>query len=83
MTYDVVWLPATEQELTAIWLGARDRQAVTEAANTIDERLRADAANEGESRSDDERVTFSRPLAVRYHLSPGTRTVQVLRVWPF
>jgi hypothetical protein len=80
MKYAVVWLPDAEQELTAIWLAARDRQAVTEAAHAIDTRLGIGAEADGESRSGDQRILFSPPLVVRYRVVPGTQDVQVFHV---
>jgi len=83
MTYEVIWLPDTEQELAAIWLAAADRQAITDSANALDKRLRLDPGNEGESREAGERVVFSQPLGVRVRVIPDDRRVEVLRVWRF
>lgn len=80
MTYSVTWLPAAEQELAELWLTAPDRAAVTEAANTIDELLRKNAAHEGESRSRGRRILFSPPLGVIYRVQSGTRHAIVLHV---
>lgn len=83
MTWDVEWLPDAEQELAAIWLQATDRQAVTAAADAIDRRLSRDPEQEGESRSQDVRVTFEKPLGVLFHVSVDERRVKVVHVWQF
>jgi len=49
MSYTVVWVPATEQELAELWMKAERRRRVTEAAREIDSRFRTAAADEGES----------------------------------
>ena len=47
MSFNVIWDPATEQELITIWLAARDRITVTAASHALEQRLAADPANEG------------------------------------
>ncbi len=69
-----------EDELTAIWLAARDRYAVTEAASRLDAILRADPQEVGESRDGDKRIAFSDPLAVIFRVLPGN-FVEVTHVW--
>jgi hypothetical protein len=83
MSFAVDWLPDAERELTEIWLKASDRDAVTNAANWIDERLRLDPEHEGESRPENRRVLFARPLAVVFRVSPPDRSVVVSHVWQF
>lgn len=39
MKFTVVWLPTAESLLADLWNNAQDRQAVTDAANTIDRLL--------------------------------------------
>jgi hypothetical protein len=62
MNYTVIWLPSAEKDLAALWLSATDRPEVTRAANEIDQRLGADAPNEGESRRGGRRILFVPPL---------------------
>ena len=50
MKWTVVYRPDAANELAAIWLNAADRQAVTDAANSIDEQLARGPSNAGESR---------------------------------
>jgi len=83
MSFAVHWLPDAERELTEIWLKATDRDAVTNAANWIDERLRLDPVHEGESRQANRRILFARPLAVVFRVSPTDRSVVISHVWQF
>ena len=83
MIYTVLWTPAAEQELAAIWLGAADRNAITSAAHTIDTLLRVDPETRGESRHDTLRVLLVPPLGVDFDVVAADRTVYVLTVWSF
>jgi hypothetical protein len=83
MNYEVLWLPAAEQELAALWLSAQDRDAVTRAAHTIDQRLQANAPDEGESRDEDDRIVIEAPLAVLVEVRIQERLARVLHVWRF
>jgi hypothetical protein len=74
MNYTVIWDSDAEQELAALWLDPAQRAAVTRAANEIDQRLQADAPNQGESRPHGRRITFVRPLGV--YSSSSTRKRQ-------
>ena len=51
MNYSVVWKPSAKDELADIWLGAVDRNAVTQAAHAIDVVLRLDPKLEAQSTS--------------------------------
>ena len=53
MSFQVHWVSEAEEELAAIWLGAGDRNAVTEAAHRIDQTLQTNPEEAGESRSED------------------------------
>jgi hypothetical protein len=70
MTYDVDWLPDAEQELAALWLQASDRQAITAAAHAIDQRLKLDPENEGESRPNGRRILHGKPLGIYFRVLP-------------
>lgn len=83
MNYTVFWTPSAEEELADIWLNAADRAAITQASHRIDQRLRRDPGNDGESRSRGRRIMIDRPLAVIYRPHPEDRTVDVLHVWTF
>jgi plasmid stabilization system protein ParE len=81
MTYTVTWVPSAEQRLADIWLHAPDRDRVTRAAHDIDQRLRRDPENDGESRSNGRRILISIPLGVIFRVFPEDRLVEVLTVW--
>lgn len=83
MNYSVIWLPAAEQELAALWLNSSDRGAITKAAAVLDQLLEKDPANEGESRPNDRRILFAPPLAAIYRIYPDEGRVDVLHVWQF
>jgi hypothetical protein len=83
MNYTVLWVPAAEQELAAIWMSAPDRNAVTAAAHAIDARLRTDPEEQGESRTRGHRILIESPLSVRFLVQPQSQTVFVLAVWRF
>jgi hypothetical protein len=59
MSWTVNWLPDAEQELADSWLNAPDRDAVTHAAQTIDELLQRDPLKAGEFRPDGRRIVFA------------------------
>jgi mRNA-degrading endonuclease RelE of RelBE toxin-antitoxin system len=83
MKYTVDWLPAAEQELTELWLSAADRDAITRASHRMDQRLRADPQNEGESRADGRRILFDAPLGIIYRVLANEHRVVVSHVWKF
>jgi hypothetical protein len=79
--YTAVWLGPAQNHLATIWMAAPDRDAVTRAANTIDERLRRDPYADSESREGDSRITLLPPLGVSYDVSDDDRLVTVWAVW--
>ena len=81
MSYNVIWLPAAEDELAELWLDASLRAAITRASNDLDKQLRRDAPNAGESRSQDFRIVFELPLVASVWVQPGGREVRVMHVW--
>jgi hypothetical protein len=81
MNWNVIWLPAAEEELADAWLNAPNRAAVTDAANVIDRALSLDPENVGESRPNGRRVTFAPPLSVVFRIRADETTVEVLHVW--
>jgi hypothetical protein len=64
------------------WLQADPvlRQAITAAAHAVEQRLRKNPHNEGESRSEGVRITFASPLAVTFRIEPDGQTVSVLEI---
>ena len=83
MIYTVIWKPEAERRLASIWLGAVDRDAITLAANQIDQQLRNNPDSQGESRLDGRRILLVPPLGVLFTVQPLDRRVTVVAVWSF
>ena len=82
MKYTVLWSRASQDELTLLWNAARDRAALSAAANLIDAALAKDPLECGESREHDEfRIMFAYPLAVEFFVKAPDQTVIVVGVW--
>ncbi len=80
MKYTVTYKRSAEQELAAICTKASNRSAVTEAANRVDVLLRGDPLGQGESRQQNIRIMFERPLAIEFEIKEADLQVEVLRV---
>jgi hypothetical protein len=80
MTYTVVWKQVAEDVLTLLWIKADDREAITAAANQIDQLLRSNPELYGESREGNERVWIVPPLVVVFEVQDQDRIVTVLSV---
>jgi hypothetical protein len=83
--FRVQWLRQADDELARIWTEADAslRQAITVAADALDEQLRADPFRQSESRGGEERVLFVYPLAVQVEVDVQQSVVWVLHVWRF
>jgi hypothetical protein len=82
MTWTVVWRPVAESYLAETWMSSPDRADISRAADDIDNRLRKDPHNQGESRvGDGVRVIVVEPLAALFEISDADRLVTVLKVW--
>jgi hypothetical protein len=81
MKYTVVWKPAAEQELAALWNAATDRNALTAAAHQIDQILKVKPEEAGESRPAGTRILVVPPLVVRYKVELGDCLVSVAAIW--
>jgi hypothetical protein len=57
------------------------RGSITTSSHQIDQRLRADPQNEGESRPNGRRIFIMPPLGVKYRVEVDGKTGSVLRVW--
>jgi hypothetical protein len=67
--YTVIWDDRAIEELTALWLKAVDRRAVTTAAKRIDEWLGRDPLNVGESRASSiQRIAWADRLGVEFEV---------------
>lgn len=80
--FRVRWLQSALDELTTLWSGADSslRAAITAATYAIEQRLKANAPNEGESRPSGRRITMAAPLAVTFQIDPDGVIVTVLHV---
>jgi plasmid stabilization system protein ParE len=81
VTFDVVWLPAAEQELAAVWTASSRRNDVARAVAAIDRLLELDPPNAGESRAGGRRILIEPPLGVIFRVVGPT--VLVSRVWEY
>jgi hypothetical protein len=75
--FQTEWLQSALEELARLWTQADSalRQDLTAASHEIDQRLRDDAINQGESRPKGRRITFVPPLAVTFRVEADGRTV--------
>ena len=83
MTFTVIWLPDALNRLADVWTTYPNRAAVTAAADRIDARLAADPLAEGESRDEEDRVTFDPPLRVLVRVNVAAREVYVTELGVF
>lgn len=67
--------------LAELWVDNPDqRAAITESAATVDQLLRYDPEDRGESRDDNRRILFVPPLAIIYSVDLTHNVVRVLNV---
>jgi hypothetical protein len=81
MTFTVVWLPEAEAGLAEIWTAADDKDAVSDAANYIDELLRINPASHGLKYIDSTRCLLIAPLGILFDVNDADRRVRILTVW--
>lgn len=81
MNYTVLWTPAAENDLAAVWLKADDRKAVSSSADMIERFLRQNPEGSGEVRFDSVRCLVIPPLGVDYEVIAEDRLVYALSVW--
>lgn len=83
--FQVDWLQTALDDLASAWVQAVPpvRQAITSAAHRIEQRLRRDPHNEGESRPSGRRVTFEPPLTVTFRVEADGQTVTIIQVRAF
>jgi hypothetical protein len=80
--FRVEWLQSALDDLARHWIDADSglRQSLTVASQEIDQRLRRDPSNEGESRPSGRRMTFVAPLAVTFRVDQDGQTVTVVEI---
>jgi plasmid stabilization system protein ParE len=80
MRYTVTWKPRARNQLANIWMGATNRQAVTDAANATDQALQVNPDTSGEARSGRTRVLIESPLILFFDVHHDDCRVDVLAV---
>jgi hypothetical protein len=84
MKWTVVYLPAAEEELAALWVNPVSRADITDASNRIDRLLQRDPDKVGESREEsNQRIVFVAPLAALFRVAPDDRPVEVIHLWKY
>jgi hypothetical protein len=76
MPFTVIWLPGPLAALAQIWVQASDRQAVADAADEIDRRLRRVSVPAGAASGAVYRLHVA-PLEVVYSVSLADQRVEV------
>ena len=79
--YQVFWHPEAEEQLTTLWITAKERAAISAAADAFDQAIRQNPNGVGESRDKPYRLSVFRPLGFIFRISDVDRTVWVIRVW--
>jgi hypothetical protein len=79
MRFAVVMIPAARDDLAEAWLNAKDRNAVTQAADRIEKTLRTRADTVGEPIGSFRRLVDP-PLEVMYQILPDGVRVRVHRI---
>jgi hypothetical protein len=81
--YEVEWLDAAVQELAGIWLAANtdDRAKVNQATRMIDQSLRHNPYQKGESRPSGRRIFFALPIGVFFRVERHAPVVTVTHAW--
>ncbi|HET6573910.1 MAG TPA: hypothetical protein VFG68_09930 [Fimbriiglobus sp.] len=80
MNYTVAWRREAEDQFTALWIRSVDKNAMTGYMDQIDRILGRDPHDQGESRNENTRLAFFRPLVVRYQIDEATMTVTVVSI---
>lgn len=80
MNWTVIYRPDAADDLATIWLNATDRQAIADAANSIDRQLGMAPLTAGESREGNNRILCEGPLAVFYDVDVQDRIATVWAV---
>ena len=83
MIFSVVWKGSAEESLAKVWLESSDRAKITKAARKIDQALKHDADEQGESRFSNIRILIVPPLGVYFSATAQDRLARVLHVWKF
>lgn len=80
MKFTVGWTPSAEYDLTRCWLESRDRQAIDDAVQRIEQELSSRPLDAGESRTGAMRILIVEPIAVYFSVRADDRLVKVVQV---
>jgi ParE toxin of type II toxin-antitoxin system, parDE len=81
LSYTVRWSHRALDSLARLWLENPDHRAsITEAVAAAEELFAVDPVHEGESREEDRRVVFMRPLVFTVSIDESRSVVRVLNV---
>jgi hypothetical protein len=80
MNYTVVWRREAEAQLMTLWLRALNKSAIAGYVEQIDRILQRDPHEQGESRNENTRLAFFRPLCVRYQIDEPAKRVYVVSI---
>jgi hypothetical protein len=80
MTYTVTYTPFAEYQLADIWLRAKNRQQVTDAADQIEAMLRSNAEGVGRLRPDGLHSVIKPPLGYTFEVMPDDCMVKVVSI---
>jgi hypothetical protein len=85
VSYAIHWRKAALDDLAASWLNADafQRTAITRAAHSIEQELKARPHQKGESRPDGERIIFCAPIGVLFQVEEQDRSVIIEQAWLF
>ncbi len=75
--FTVIWGNEAQDELSTLWMNAEDRQAIADAANSIDRQLAYDAESQGEDIAEGLRRITVPPLAALFDVETEDRKVSV------
>jgi hypothetical protein len=80
--YTVYWSKAASDSLAEIWLAldSAKRSQLNQLISDIEELLRFEPEQQGESRDENRRIIFAAPLIITYRAVPERQTVQILFV---
>jgi hypothetical protein len=79
MKWTVGWSQSALDDLAALWTASSNRQAVSDAADKLEQELRIDADLKGEEYYRD-RLLSEPPIGLAYALFPSDCRVEVIQV---
>jgi plasmid stabilization system protein ParE len=81
VTYTVRWNRRSLETVATLWLeNPAQRAEISQAAESVDQRLASRPHDQGESRDEDERIMFAQPLVVIFTIDEAAELVRVVKV---